>query len=304
MNNKISKTVTGIIYQGQRALPGVLANLESLGYSEAQGEAFNTRITDAIMARDEHAEAKVTLGASRSSYASKAKEARTLAMTGRDALKPYLGREHSAAWAAAGFVNNLEVPRDPARLLSVVQGLKSYLTAHADQEVVAANVTATRFGTLATEVMTRIAAVDTAKANAITAANERDAKAKLVRTELSLLLAKLSRTFGPFDAMWEQVGFNRPGFISVPAIPLNLTAILVGPSAVALKWDAAERAARYRIWKKVVGVDTEMVEVTTREDLDFILEGLPTGKTIELAVSAVNDGGESQLSEVKTVVTE
>ena len=303
MNNKISKSVTGIIYQGQRALPGVLENLAPLGYSEEQGDAFDARITDAIAARDAHAAAKVALGSSRSSHASVMKTARTLAMTARDALKPYLGREHSAGWVAAGFVNNLEVPRDPAKLLSIVQGLKNYLTAHTDQEVTATNITAVRFGTVATDMMARVAAVDTAKASVITAADARDAKAKLVRTELSLLLAKLQRTFDPFDAMWEKVGFNRPGFVSVPAIPLNLLAVLVGPAAVALKWNRAERATRYRIWKEVVGVDAEMVEVTMREDFDFVLEGLPSGKTIQLAVSAVNSGGESQLSETVSVVT-
>jgi hypothetical protein len=43
-----------------------------------------------------------------------------------------------------------------------------------------------------------------------------------------------------------------------------------------------ERASRYRIYKKTVGVDS---------DLDFILEGLPANSSTQVVIAALNDGG-------------
>ena len=303
MRNPISKTVIGIIFQAECTLPGVLNNLAALGYSEAQGEAFRARIDDAIAARDLNVDAKVALGESRSAYVSVMKTARNLALTARDALKPHLGREYSAFWIEAGFVNNLAVPRNAAELFSVVQGIGSYLASHPDHEVAITNVTAARFTALASEMIACRAALDAAEGNFVATAQERDAKAKLVRTELSLLLAKLHRMFDPFAAMWEAVGFKRPGFKSVPEVPTEVVAEPISPTSVVVKGKPSARAERYRLWKKVEGVDAEFVEVATRVGLDFFLEGLPPGATIQLAVSAVNSGGESQLSQTVSIVT-
>src|SRR5687767_1373048 len=99
MKNVISKTITGLIFQSQRALPGVRANSNALGYSTAQGEIFDLRVGDLITARDVHAASLVTLGTSRIALAEIMKSARREVMTGRDALKPFIGREHSSAWA-------------------------------------------------------------------------------------------------------------------------------------------------------------------------------------------------------------
>ena len=71
----------------------------------------------------------------------------------------------------------------------------------------------------------------------------------------------------------------------------------------AVKWDQSARAGHYRVWKKVVGVDENFISVGSPSDLDFTIENLPAGKTIQIAVSAVNNGGESLKSEVVTIVT-
>ena len=303
MRNPISKTVTGIIFQAECALPGVLNNLAALGYSEAQGEAFRARINDAIAARDTNVDAKVALAESRNAYASVMKTARNLALTARDALKPHLGREYSAMWIEAGFTNNLAVPRNVAELLSVVHGVGTYLASHPDHEVAITNVTAARFAALESEMIACRAALDAPEGHVVTTAQERDAKAKLVRTELSLLLAKLHRMFDPFAGMWEAVGFKRPGFKSVPEVPTEVVAESISPTSVVVKGKQSARAERYRLWRKVEGVDAEFVEVATRVGFDFLLEGLLLGSTIQLAVSAVNSGRESRLSEAVTVVT-
>ena len=103
--------------------------------------------------------------------------------------------------------------------------------------------------------------------------------------------------------MWETVGFNRPGFKSVPPAPEKVTATLVGPTTARLACEPTQRTERYRIWKKVVGVDAEFVRVETRHAADVLMEDLPANARIELAMSAANRGGESAKSESVTLVT-
>ena len=57
------------------------------------------------------------------------------------------------------------------------------------------------------------------------------------------------------------------------------------------------------MFKKVQGVDTEFILVGSPGDLDFTLENLPANSTIEIYVTAVNNGGEGVASEKITIVT-
>lgn len=93
------------------------------------------------------------------------------------------------------------------------------------------------------------------------------------------------------------------GAKAIPAVPQNVIATLIGATSVSLKWDASARAAYYRVWKKVVGVDEEYLPVGSPGDRDFTLEGLPANAQVELLVSAVNNGGESQKSTLAVVQT-
>lgn len=75
-----------------------------------------------------------------------------------------------------------------------------------------------------------------------------------------------------------------------------------GPGEVVADWSDAPRADRYRVWKQVVGVDAEFVAFGTPTDSDFTLTGLPSGATVKVRVTAVNDAGESEASETKQIV--
>ncbi len=70
---------------------------------------------------------------------------------------------------------------------------------------------------------------------------------------------------------------------------------------MALKWDAAARADYYRVFKKVLGVDEDFVAVGSPADLDFTIENLPANATVEIQISAVNTGGESQRTASVTI---
>jgi hypothetical protein len=98
-------------------------------------------------------------------------------------------------------------------------------------------------------------------------------------------------------------GLNRSGAEQIPDVPENVTAVLIGNNAIAVNWGGAARAERDGVWVKVNGIDTELVLRDTREDLDYVIENLPANTKVEVAVSAVNNGGESAMSEVIAITT-
>jgi hypothetical protein len=116
-------------------------------------------------------------------------------------------------------------------------------------------------------------------------------------------IGELSLKLGPLDPRWKAFGLNIPDAEETPEAPLHVKVTLIGPTAAAVKWDAAARAEYYRVWIKVHGSNGDYVAVGSPADLDFTIENLPAGSTIDIVVSAVNNGGESPVSEVITITT-
>jgi hypothetical protein len=71
---------------------------------------------------------------------------------------------------------------------------------------------------------------------------------------------------------------------------------------VVADWADASRALRYHIWVMILTVDTEYQNVLTREVSDATLTDLPSGKTIKVRITAVNDTDESQPGEEMEIV--
>ena len=115
------------------------------------------------------------------------------------------------------------------------------------------------------------------------------------------LFKELAQVMPPTDNRWLAFGFNLPGAEATPDQPENVVVTLIGPNALSVKWKAAARAKYYRVWKKVIGVDTEYMQVGSPADLDFTIEGLPGNSQVEIVVSASNSGGESAFSTVVVV---
>ncbi|NCO39978.1 MAG: hypothetical protein GW892_14845, partial [Armatimonadetes bacterium] len=63
------------------------------------------------------------------------------------------------------------------------------------------------------------------------------------------------------------------------------------PGTLLADWADAPRAQRYRVWKQVVGVDEDFVAALTVNDSDATLTGLPSGTTVRIRVTAVDDAG-------------
>ncbi len=230
-------------------------------------------------------------------------KANTFVTLARDVLKPHLGRHYSQAWNATGFVGSLVVPTKAEELQPLLQSLKIYFGFNPGYQNEVLKITPTeadlQFEKIS-EVRSKINAQETEVDNLRDA---RDRALTNLRKRLRGLIDELSQLVGPLDPIWLAFGFNMPGADETPEAPENVSLRLINNTSGALAWEAAPRAEYYRVWKKIVGVDPELVAVGSPTDLDFTLEELPANSTIEVAVSAVNNGGESPMSEVVIVKT-
>ena len=297
------RTVTGFIDAAGKASGGANQHGTALQLVFGSKANIDADMTALISARDNHESGKTELRSRRAALRSNTASGKAFAMAARNLLERTLGIRYSTAWDAAGFRGSLRIPSSPAAVKEVVRSLKAYFTANADAQVEQLDLTADRANSLVEAIETSQVAVNVQVAAVKTLLELRKEKEVAMANRLSGLVEELGRKIEPLDPRWLAFGLKMPGAKQIPAVPQNIITALIGPGMVAIKWDASARAEHYRVWKKVVGVDEEAVAIGSPSDLDFTIEGLPTNSTIEITVSAVNNGGESGKSIVVTVHT-
>ena len=303
MKQKRIQTIGIALSQATQAIGGATEHAAGIGALTNTAPAITADRDDLIAKRDGHETAKVQVKTKRTTLRALDATAFTFATLARDMLKAHLGRQYSTAWNVAGFAGSLTVPRTPAGLKVLLEQLSAYFTANPAHQNTEANITAVRAKAIFDQLVAAENDWNSAKTAVRQALAAKTGAFKKLVTRLSGTFRELNQLLPSTSVVYLSYGFNIPGIQSTPAVPTNLLAVLVGPAAAALKWDAAERAERYRVWKKVIGVDADFVLVETRDDLDFVVEGLPSGKSVTFAISAVNAGGESEKSEVVTIQT-
>ena len=303
MKNTLATSIMGVLIAIALAIEGATthgATLNLLHFPLAVLVAIHTAAMTALAAYET---GKQTLRDLRTALDAAFIDARDLAFLSRDVLKPRFGRKYSEAWNAVGFVDSLDVPKTVNELIFLLERMVAFFTANPALEVASQNITAADLHAVLDTLKAARKAVsdqETVVENLLAVRNE---KLEVVRKALRGLFDELSNQLDPLDPRWKAFGFNLPGAEETPDTVTGVIATLIGPTAIALKWDAAARAQYYRVFKKVVGVDEEFVAVGSPADLDFTLEGLPMNATVEIQISAVNDGGESQRTASVTVVT-
>lgn len=230
-------------------------------------------------------------------------ECRDYVLFGRDMLKPRLGREYTPAYEALGFFGTSKVPNTGLELQPILQSYKAYFTANPTHENAPLNITAARAQALYDELLAARTDVNTKSTELGILRGLRDAAATKLRKRIRAVIHELDFNLDPLDPRWNAFGFNKPGAKAIADVPVNVSAILIGPTAASVKWDPSARADYYRVFKKVIGTDTDYIAVGSPADLDFTIESLPANATIEIVVTAVNSGGESQFSEKITITT-
>ena len=303
MRNTIPTTVSGLVEKSGVIIEALTDHGANLGLIRNTAANVTPKLAALVTADGAYKQKAAALRANKLALRAVAIAARKYGMKVRDSLKPSLGNLHSSAWIEVGFADSLYISLNPARLKVLMLHIKAYLERNPSAENVAADITAVRAEALSQQLTEATDAVPAAKYDSRNALTTRRAASRVLQGTLRRVINELAEEIDPLSDYWFAFGLNKPGQAVTPPVPAGLIAAFVGPTSVALKWNKAARAERYRIYKKVVGVDNEMGLVETREELDFTIDGLPSGKTIQLAVSAINNGGESQLSQIVTVVT-
>ena len=185
--------------------------------------------------------------------------------------------------------------------MQVLELFAQFLGDNPEMEQEALSVTATAAEAHLTAILTAYNAVLAQKSTVKSLGTARTTAVNLLRKTLINLKGELTTLIGNDDPRWLEFGFNIPNMVERPEAPAGVLAVLIGPTAVSVKWNAAPRAQYYRVWLKVAGDENGFVHMGSPADLDYILEGLPANSTVEIKVSAVNSGGESAASEVATV---
>ncbi len=229
------------------------------------------------------------------------KDARAFWSGAVDLLKHHLGRTWNPAWEAAGFTKGTlsTAKGDPEPMLLRI---RAYLRDHTAHENAPLNITAAQADVHVAAIQTAEQAVDAATVASKVAAAERKASVKRLTKRLSGLREELDQLLPPDDARWYEFGFSRPVDQPAPAPVTGLTATPGQPGQVFVHHAPSARALDYRVsWKPQVS-SGDFTEVGLFADLAVTLSGLPGGTTIVVSVTARNEAGETQPTEVTVVV--
>lgn len=228
---------------------------------------------------------------------------RTFIATARNVIASFLGSEWTQVWEPTGFPNqSTAIPSTIAERQTLLNSLKLYFTANPTQEVAALNVTAARANTLFNALSDARSAVNTGLVLIGQKMAVRQTTEPALRKRLSDTIAELAMKLSPLDPRWQNFGLNMPGDVSTPDVPDAPILTTAGPGRVFADWADAARALRYHVWKQVVGTDPDFVNVMTVTDSEAMLQDLPTGATVKVRITAVNDAGQSQPSDSVQIV--
>ena len=299
--NKIF-TINAALLAGQSIVAGISEVGAGITLSYSSAADINADLVNLITARNNHEQAKQTKANQRETFDEAMAQAKKFMRGTRELFMLSWGTTYSSRFTALGFNDNsLQLPNALEDVLGMLQSMKAQFAANPTQELPPL-FTAARAQELYDSLVAANNAIDLQDAEITSLMQIRDEKYRNMVKRISSVYQELRMQLGPLDARWGKFGFNMPGADETPDMPTGLVVTLIGPTAVALKWEAAERAAYYRIYKKVTGVDENYVAVGSPADLDFTIEGLPAGATVEIQITAVNTGGESSRTEAVTVV--
>ncbi|MBA4148877.1 MAG: fibronectin type III domain-containing protein [Verrucomicrobia bacterium] len=303
MKNAITSSPAKLIPQITLVIPGITSYGAILGFPETYEATLTAKKAELVSLDAQYEQGKLDLGTSRKAKQLAITNGRNHFRTVRELLRPTLTSTYSQLWDAFGFTGSLALPNTVDKLVLALTKLGSHLTANPALGVAESNLVAAKTLALENALTTANAAVNQKKADRQRLHEDRAAKAEEVRFLMREVLSTLRLKLTPLDSRWVEFGLNKPGAQPIPPVPEGVTAVLIGTNAISIKWPAVVRAEYCRIWARVIGVDEEMRHVGTSSDLDFLLEQLPGNSQVEIALSAVNNGGESGKSAVIVVQT-
>ncbi|MBL9129637.1 MAG: fibronectin type III domain-containing protein [Verrucomicrobiaceae bacterium] len=274
---------------------GLHVHETSKGVKQNTESVVRPALAAARAAESAYGDAKVEKKDANTAVTNADKAAKVFITNARKRLSKFFGETASAEWEAAGWPpGSIAMPTEQDLRFNLLASLQAHFTSHpahesTDMEVTAALAEAAHAAysgarnTLAEKIMLsgqKKAVRDTAVAN--------------LRKRMEGLISELATLLTPDDPLWHAFGLNRPADEETPEAPSFTTAVHGPDSSALVDWDDALRADRWRVWRLIVGVDTEFQAVLTVTESDATLPGLPAGATVKIRVTSVNDAGESQ----------
>jgi hypothetical protein len=188
----------------------------------------------------------------------------------------------------------------PARL-SLLEKTINYLKDHPAQAVEPKNFTEAKLRACHSALESARSALNAAVSARVDAKGQRDAADETLRKRLSALTKELGNPgmFTPDDDRWYAFGLVPPAGILRPGIaPDNLMLRQIGPGSVRAAWSDTPRSHRFRPFFKLEGRDPDFIALPAEDDLDLLLENLPTTGLLKFYVIATNPAGDSPKSAV------
>jgi hypothetical protein len=300
MRQELKVGIPRLINLGDIAKGAATEHGAEIGLLQNTAVNIDVDLRGLITAHDQYEREKVAAALRRAVQRDSFDAGREFLTLGKDLFKRKLGNQYSEAWDRTGLVGSLAIPNTLDEVQATLREYKAFLLDNPALENQPLELTARHAGELHDQLSAARLA-NNQKASLLI--KVRDDQAKVLRRRLRGLIEELTQLIDPLDWRWPSFGFNKPGASEIADVPESLQVTLIGKTTAALKWDAASRAEYYRVWKRVIGVDEELVAVGSPFDLDFTVENLPSHVEVEFAISSVNNGGESATSEVRTVQT-
>jgi len=294
--NRLPDALPALFTLAEDLIDGLGTHQDTIGVKQNRADALAAALAAARTAENEHSIAKATKADATSASTVADSNVKAFIAIARDTLKPTLGPAGNPAWQEAGFPGgSLAVPATAAERQENIRKLAAYLAAHATLENAPLQITATRAQSCYEALRdTRVAVNEKGSARSLKKST-RDQSVGALRVRLRGAIDEIGQLIKDDDPRWLAFGLNLPAAPNTPDIPdgLVLHAGPAGSGTLYADWDDMPRADRYRVWKQIVGVDTEFVVAVTVTDSDATLAGLPAGKPIKGRVTAANDAGET-----------
>jgi len=303
MENRLERSMAGLLDSGLMA--GLMATQlkDSVKLLHSTGE-FVTGLTNATAAaNNSYYAARDLLSQNRAALMDLRDEGREFTMLSCDILKPVFGRSYSQDWTQAGFHGSLASPLKPWPLVTLVDALAKFFGNNPEREIPTLGVTAVAAKALSKRINDAIMAVKAQDQLTRALKEQRDKKFAALRKCMRSMVDELNILLEPLDLRWKAFGFNMPGEKLTPPAPEKVEVTVIENKTANITWPKPPRAESFRVWVKVHGVDAEPRAIASPSDPDFMMEDLAPQTTMEVQISAVNNGGESPRSAPVTFST-
>lgn len=293
-SNQLPNPIDRLFALGDDMIDGLHTHEVAIGVKQNTEATLTPYLTAARAAENSYGAAKVARKTASAAKTTADNAAKVFIANARKRLAKFFGERYSEEWGAAGWPDgSTGTPATEDKRYALVESIRLHLVANPAHASVDMDVTAAiaatvhgNLGTARTNHDQKLTEQGQAKAT-------RDLAVYNLRKRMIGLIDELGTLLEGDDPLWYAFGLSRPDDEETPEAPSMMSVLSSTPGVVIVDWDDALRAERYRYWRLIVGVDPDWVLGGTVYDSDATLADLPSGATVKVRVTSVNDAGES-----------